>query len=82
MDCKRIAYLTSNTVLPKATGPSPNSEFEHSSIPASLRSIFKLNGDPLTKREAWAAKFDKIFLTTPRGDTPETLPDSLLKYRR
>lgn len=30
----------------------------------------------LTKRDAWAATFDDLFLTTPRTDCPETLPDA------
>ncbi|CAN1227594.1 Non-specific phospholipase C4 [Linum perenne] len=50
--------------------PYPNSEFEHSSIPATVKKIFNLN-DFLTKRDAWAGTFDSILtLTTPRTDCP------------
>ncbi|KAJ3330811.1 hypothetical protein HDU76_004779 [Blyttiomyces sp. JEL0837] len=55
-------------------GPLPTSEFEHSSISATLNNMFKLG--PLTRRDAWAGTFDYLFneLSAPR-DTPRFLPD-------
>ncbi|KAK4407460.1 Non-specific phospholipase C2 [Sesamum angolense] len=56
--------------------PFPTSEYEHSSIPATVRKIFNLSSPPLTKREAWAGTFDGILqiLKQPRTDCPEKLP--------
>ncbi|XP_051134308.1 non-specific phospholipase C2-like [Andrographis paniculata] len=56
--------------------PTVTSEYEHSSIPATVRKIFNLTSSPLTKREAWAGTFDTIFTTLaqPRTDCPEQLP--------
>ncbi|MBA0825181.1 hypothetical protein Goarm_021785, partial [Gossypium armourianum] len=58
------------------TGPTPSSQFEHSSIPATVKKLFNLNSNFLTKRDAWAATFENYFKlrTTPRTDCPETLP--------
>ncbi|KAI8914445.1 phosphoesterase, partial [Gorgonomyces haynaldii] len=51
-------WVKKNAVLHKPKGPFPDSQFEHSSIPATLRSIFGLKSKPLTKREEWAGRFD------------------------
>ncbi|MBA0790080.1 hypothetical protein Gohar_014749, partial [Gossypium harknessii] len=58
-------------------GPTPNSEFEHSSIPATIKKIFNLSSNFLTHRDAWAGTFEDVVshLTSPRTDCPETLPD-------
>ncbi|CAN6461089.1 unnamed protein product [Victoria cruziana] len=68
-------WIEKGTVVHGPTGPEPSSEFEHSSIPATVKKIFDLK-DFLTKRDAWAGTFDHIVLTrtTPRDDCPETLP--------
>lgn len=52
--------------------PSPTSEYEHSSIPATVRKIFNLSSPPLTKREQWAGTFEGILqvLSQPRTDCP------------
>ncbi|KAI9204590.1 phosphoesterase family-domain-containing protein [Polychytrium aggregatum] len=57
-------------------GPTPDSQFEHSSLPATLNKYFNLNGF-LTARDAWAAPFDFITneLSAPRTDCPATLPN-------
>lgn len=57
--------------------PTPNSQFEHASISATLHSHF---GTPLlNKRDAWAAPLDYIWeespLSQPRTDCPTTLPN-------
>ncbi|KAL3625800.1 hypothetical protein CASFOL_030329 [Castilleja foliolosa] len=56
--------------------PTSTSEYEHSSILATVRKVFNLSSPPLTKREAWAGKFDGILqiLSQPRTDCPEQLP--------
>ncbi|KAH9296791.1 hypothetical protein KI387_028473, partial [Taxus chinensis] len=56
----------------KAMGPYPSSEFEHSSIPATVKKIFNLKADFLTKRDAWAGTFESVlqFRDSPRTDCP------------
>lgn len=51
--------------------PFPTSEFEHSSIPATVRKIFNLSA-PLTRRDEWAGTFEGIVQTRtePRTDCP------------
>lgn len=68
-------WIEPGTVVHRPSGPHPTSEFEHSSIPATVKKIFNL-GSFLTKRDAWAGTFD-IVLTrdTPRTDCPATLPE-------
>ena len=50
------------------------SQYEHSSIPATLRKIFPQLGGPLTARDGWAATFEHLFTDTIRTDMPRTLP--------
>ncbi|KAL0435329.1 UNVERIFIED_CONTAM: Non-specific phospholipase C2 [Sesamum radiatum] len=79
----RVPTIVISPWIQKATvvhgpnvSPSPTSEYEHSSIPATVRKIFNLSSPPLTKREAWAGTFDGILqiLKQPRTDCPEILP--------
>ncbi|KAG8391399.1 hypothetical protein BUALT_Bualt01G0183600 [Buddleja alternifolia] len=66
-------WIEKGTVLHGPSGPYPTSEFEHSSIPATVKKIFNLE-EFLTKRDAWAGTFDSVInRTTPRADCPETL---------
>ncbi|GJN22629.1 hypothetical protein PR202_gb10214 [Eleusine coracana subsp. coracana] len=69
-------WIDKGTVLHRpASGPYPTSEFEHSSIPATVKKIFNLNSF-LTKRDAWAGTFDTVLTRdTPRKDCPLTLPE-------
>ncbi|KAL3621962.1 Phosphatidylglycerol/phosphatidylinositol transfer protein [Castilleja foliolosa] len=70
-------WVKKGTVVHGPNGsPTSTSEYEHSSIPATVRKIFNLTSPPLTKREEWAGKFDGIFqiLSQPRTDCPEQLP--------
>jgi phospholipase C len=70
-------WIEPGTVLHGPTGPFPTSEFEHSSIPATVKKIFHLKNF-LTKRDAWAGTFEGIInRTTPRTDCPVTLPDAI-----
>ncbi|GER48563.1 non-specific phospholipase C6 [Striga asiatica] len=70
-------WIKKGTVVSKPKGPTPNSEFEHSSIPATIKKIFNLSSHFLTHRDAWAGTFEQVVgeLTSPRTDCPEVLPD-------
>ncbi|KAI4382145.1 hypothetical protein MLD38_008144 [Melastoma candidum] len=71
-------WINKGTVVHGPNGsPYPNSEFEHSSIPATVKKLFNLSSPFLTKRDAWAGTFEGIFegRTEPRTDCPVTLPD-------
>lgn len=52
--------------------PFPTSEYEHSSIPATVKKIFDLPSPFLTKRDAWAGTFEQILQIRkePRTDCP------------
>ncbi|XP_047336083.1 non-specific phospholipase C3-like [Impatiens glandulifera] len=66
-------WIERGTVMHGPSGPYSSSEFEHSSIPATVKKIFNLN-EFLTKRDAWAGTFDIILnRQTPRTDCPVTL---------
>jgi len=46
------------------------SQYEHSSIPATVKKIFKLK-DFLTKRDSWAGTFESVITrNSPRQDCP------------
>lgn len=55
-------------------GPAENSEFEHSSIPATIKKMFNLSSNFLTHRDAWAGTFEHVVgdLSAPRTDCPGT----------
>ncbi|KAL6981494.1 Non-specific phospholipase C3, partial [Sarracenia purpurea var. burkii] len=68
-------WIERGTVLHGPSGPYPTSEFEHSSIPATVKKIFNLK-EFLTKRDEWAGTFEVVLnRTTPRTDCPVTLPE-------
>ncbi|RWR86795.1 non-specific phospholipase C4-like protein [Cinnamomum micranthum f. kanehirae] len=68
-------WIKRGTVVHGPNGPHPTSEFEHSSIPATVKKIFNLK-DFLTKRDAWAGTFESVLtLENPRTDCPVTLSD-------
>ncbi|GAA0143708.1 phospholipase [Lithospermum erythrorhizon] len=50
-------WIERGTVLHEPSGPYPTSEFEHSSIPATVKKMLNLN-EFLTKRDSWAGTFD------------------------
>lgn len=60
-------------VIHEPIGQSPFSQFEHSSIHATLKKLFNLDSF-LTRRDAWAGTFEYLFSKTIRTDTPLTLP--------
>ena len=57
-----------------ARGTVDHKQYEHASVPATLAKLFGFSGS-LTKRDAAANTFEgTLSLTTPRMDTPATLP--------
>ncbi|PIA60180.1 hypothetical protein AQUCO_00400811v1 [Aquilegia coerulea] len=66
-------WINKGTVVHGPNGsPFPTSEFEHSSIPATVKKLFNLPTLFLTKRDEWAGTFESIVLgrTQPRTDCP------------
>ncbi|KAK4256937.1 hypothetical protein QN277_006594 [Acacia crassicarpa] len=70
-------WIKKGTVISSPKGPAANSEFEHSSIPATIKKMFNLSSNFLTHRDAWAGTFELVVgdLTSPRTDCPVTLPE-------
>ncbi|KAG5517377.1 hypothetical protein RHGRI_037952 [Rhododendron griersonianum] len=69
-------WIDKGTVVHGPNGvPMATSEYEHSSIPATVKNIFNLPSF-LTKRDAWAGSFHSIVQTRkePRTDCPVQLP--------
>jgi len=61
---------------PSAQKPFSTSEYELSSIVATLRKLFPEIGGPLNKRDAWASTFEHLLADDePRLDCPLTLPE-------
>ncbi|KAJ3178003.1 hypothetical protein HK101_010162 [Irineochytrium annulatum] len=71
-------WIQKGTVIHRPNGPRPNSEFEHSSVSATIKNIFNLPNF-LSKRDAWAGTFDEYtrILGAPRTDCPTKLPDAM-----
>ncbi|XP_037410123.1 non-specific phospholipase C2-like [Triticum dicoccoides] len=70
-------WIEKGTVVHGPNGsPTPTSQYEHSSIPATVKKLFNLPQDFLTKRDAWAGTFEGVVQTRtePRTDCPEQLP--------
>ncbi|XP_072983963.1 non-specific phospholipase C2-like [Typha latifolia] len=70
-------WIEKGTVVHGPNGvPFPTSEYEHSSIPATVKKIFDLPSPYLTKRDEWAGTFEGIVQTRiqPRTDCPVELP--------
>ncbi|KAF7134942.1 hypothetical protein RHSIM_Rhsim08G0191200 [Rhododendron simsii] len=70
-------WIKKGTVISSPKGPALNSEYEHSSIPATIKKMFNLSSNFLTHRDAWAGTFEQVVgeLTSPRTDCPEVLPE-------
>lgn len=76
-------WIQQGFVEHKAAGPmAPFSQYEHSSIPATVRKLFNLPSPHLTAREAWAGTFDHLVQTSPRTDTPATLASPPYSLRK
>eukprot|EP01018_Ginkgo_biloba_P016386 Gb_13225 [translate_table: standard] len=76
-------WIEKGTVIHEPVGPTPHSHFEHSSLPATVKKLFNLKSDFLSKRDAWAGSFESYFYIrdTPRTDCPETLPSPVKSLR-
>ncbi|XP_020252204.1 LOW QUALITY PROTEIN: non-specific phospholipase C1-like [Asparagus officinalis] len=76
-------WIDKATVIHEPNGPTPHSQFEHSSVPATVKKLFNLNTNFLTKRDAWAGTFESYFSLrkTPRTDCPEKLPEVVRSLR-
>jgi len=76
-------WIEGGTVVHRPpSGPTPTSEYEHSSVHATLKKLFGLRSF-LTKRDEWAGTFEHIFTrTTPRTDCPVTMPTPRGSMRR
>ncbi|KAL8253152.1 hypothetical protein R6Q59_036845 [Mikania micrantha] len=76
-------WVDKGTVIHEPSGPTPYSQFEHSSISATVKKLFNLDSDFLTKRDEWAGTFDSYFNLrgTPRDDCPEELPEIKVSLR-
>lgn len=73
----------SSVVSAPRTKPSPTSQYDGTSIVATVKRLFDLPSF-LTRRDAWAAPFDWLFedLAEPRTDAPLHLPDAPLPTPR
>jgi phospholipase C len=70
-----LGFVCFAAVLHAAEGPTATSQYEHSSIPATVKKLFNLPGPFLTARDAWAGTFESVFsLSSPRTDCPLELP--------
>ncbi|XP_075634455.1 non-specific phospholipase C2 [Castanea sativa] len=70
-------WIEKGTVVHGPNGsPFPTSEYEHSSIPATVKKLFNLSSPFLTKRVEWAGSFEGLVQTRiePRTDCPDQLP--------
>ncbi|KAJ3273442.1 hypothetical protein HDV01_004512 [Terramyces sp. JEL0728] len=76
----RVPIIAVSPWMPKGKvehepkGPYPDSQYCHASIPATIRSIFKLKSPPLSTREVWTGNFESILLDKPRDDCPFVMP--------
>nr|UEN74721.1 HRT transcription factor [Silybum marianum] len=76
-------WIDKGTVIHEPSGPTSYSQFEHSSLPATVKKLFNLDSNFLTKRDAWAGTFESYFnlRDTTRDDCPEKLPEIKVSLR-
>ena len=68
-------WVARGSVFQEPRGPTNTSQFELTSVPATVKTLFNLTSF-LTKRDAWAGSFEELLLDAPRGDAPMHLPDA------
>ena len=66
-------WVAKGAVFQRPKGPFNTSQFELTSIPATVKNLFNLSTF-LTKRDAWAGSYDELLLDSPRTDCPTHLP--------
>jgi hypothetical protein len=67
-------WVTKSAVFQEPRGPMNTSQFELTSVPATVKNLFNLSAF-LTKRDEWAGSFDELLLDRPRSDAPLHLPE-------
>ena len=60
-------WVEKGVVIQEPKGPTDTSQFELSSIPATIHNLFNLS-QFLTKRDEWAGTFEELLLDEPRAD--------------
>jgi len=71
-------WIEKGTVIGKPSGPMATSEYDLTSIPATVKKLFNLTSF-LTRRDAWAGTFERFLdRSEVRTDCPMTLPDAPL----
>ena len=68
-------WIEKGSVFQEPRGPTSTSQFELTSVPATIKRLFGLSNF-LTKRDAWAGSFDELLAAEPRNDTLVHLPQS------
>lgn len=69
-------WVPKGKVIHSPKGPQPNSQYEHSSVSATLKELFDLP-EFLTQRDAWAGSFlSELELAEPRTDTIMHTPEA------
>jgi len=76
-------WIDKATVIKTPTGPTPTSQYEHSSLGATFKKLYNFPAF-LTERQRWAGTFETIFThrTSPRTDCPTTLPNPPAPLKR
>ncbi|KAE8791086.1 putative coatomer subunit beta'-3 [Hordeum vulgare] len=72
-DGSALFEMGNTRVIAAVYGPREEySQYEHSSIPATVKKLFNLRANYLTKRDAWAGTFEDYLKVrkTPRTDCP------------
>ena len=72
-------WIKENSVFQEPAGPTNTSQFEHSSIPATVKNLFNLSSF-LTKRDAWAGSLHELLTPEEEGPLnqgPMHLPEAL-----
>jgi phospholipase C len=73
-------WINKGLVIHEPTGvqaPTPTSQWDATSIIATINKVFAIRPPLTTNRTIWAGTFDSLFTqrTSPRTDCPTTLPD-------
>jgi len=68
-------WVQKNFVIQEPKGPMNTSQFELTSVAATVKNLFNLSSF-LTKRDEWAGSFDELMLESPRDDCPMHLPEA------
>lgn len=66
-------WVKKSSVIQEPKGPTNTSQWEHSSVSATLKNLYGLTSF-LTKRDAWAGSLTEVLLDKPRTDAPLHFP--------